>query len=116
MVLTIAGIVSLAGCSSAPARFEILVGTAPPGASCVVTRAGQAVATAGPTPAIALVPFVPDEVVTVECRRPGFADATRVLPLATEPKWGYVTGHPASEYQSSVNLDLTPLSAAPVPR
>jgi len=69
---------TLVGCRSAAERSEILVGTAPPGASCVLTRLGQPIATADPTPAIALVDPTPAEIV-VQCRRRGFEDAVAVL-------------------------------------
>src|SRR5436305_11333024 len=81
-LLTILGAALLAGCGDArPPQFEILVSTAPPDASCVLMRAGQPIATAAPTPAIAMIAGVPEEVV-VQCRRPGFADAAAVLPPA----------------------------------
>jgi len=69
-----------AGCwSYRPERLEVLVATAPPGASCVLARGGQPVATVDPTPAIALIdPRGPD--IAVHCRRAGFADADAVLP------------------------------------
>ena len=59
----------LAGCSSQPDRTEIFVGTTPPGASCVLTRLGQPIATLASTPAIALV-------------EPGASDITILLPPA----------------------------------
>ena len=100
----------LAGCGDArPPQFEILVETAPPGASCVLSRAGQPIVTAAPTPAIAMIEVVPEEVV-VQCRRPGFADAAAVLPPRVGPGWGYaVSGHPAADYQRSITLVLSPL-------
>ena len=109
-LLTILGAAVIAGCGDArPPQFEILVSTAPPDASCVLTRAGQPIATAAPTPAIAMIAVVPEEVV-VQCRRPGFADAAAVLPPAVGPGWSYaVSGHPASDYQRSVTLVLAPL-------
>jgi hypothetical protein len=68
----------LAGCfGSNPG--EIFVSTTPPGATCTLSRNGQPVATASPTPAIALVdPSAGD--LTVTCRREGYADATMTLP------------------------------------
>src|SRR5690349_8208882 len=52
----------LSGCSSSPDKTEILVGTTPPGASCLLTRLGQPIATVAPTPAIALVEPNPSEI------------------------------------------------------
>ena len=96
-------VAALAGCRSTPERSEILVGTAPPGASCQLTRLGQPIATADPTPAIALVDPAPAEIV-VQCRRQGFADATAVLAARpTRSFWG------GSDYQGSVELVMTPL-------
>jgi len=110
--LIIAGVcaATLGGCWSAkPPQFEILVSTMPPNASCVLTRAGQPIATAEPTPAIALIDTAAAEVV-VQCRRPGFADAAAVLPPPVGPGWGYaVSGRSAADYQRSVSLVLTPL-------
>jgi hypothetical protein len=115
-LLTIFGAAVLAGCWDArPPQFESLVSTAPPNASCVLIRAGQPIASVEPTPAIAMIEVVPEEVV-VQCRRPGFADAAAVLPPRVGPGWGYaVSGHPTSDYQRSVTLVLTPLPPS-VPR
>ena len=57
----------LAGCWSGPERPGILVSTAPPGASCTLSRLGQPIATAEPTPAIALVD-PGDSEITILCR------------------------------------------------
>ena len=103
LLLTIFCVAALAGCRWAPERGEILVGTAPPGASCLLTRLGQQIATADPTPAIALVDPAPAEIV-VQCRRHGFADATAVVAARpTRSFWG------SSSYQGSVELVMTPL-------
>src|SRR5207247_10184456 len=63
----------LSGCATqwGPRRAEDMINTAPPGASCLLSRAGQPIATAEPTPAIALVDPSADAV-TVACRRSGF--------------------------------------------
>lgn len=77
-----------AGCSPWVAeRAEILVNTLPPGASCVLSRGGQPIATATPTPAIGLVD-PSDAPVTVSCRRAGFQDAA-VTVVALPPPQGY---------------------------
>ena len=115
-LLTIFGAAVLAGCWDArPPQFEILVSTAPPNASCVLTRAGQPIATAAPTPAIAMIEVVPEEVV-VQCQRPGYAEAAAALPPRVGPGWGYaITGRTAADYQRSVTLVLAPLTPG-VPR
>jgi hypothetical protein len=70
----------VAGCTSIPEPPELLVNTVPPGASCVLTRAGQPLASVGPTPGIALVDPNAGGM-TVECHRQGFADAVVALPV-----------------------------------
>ncbi|MGE5268772.1 MAG: hypothetical protein ACM3JG_03755 [Thiohalocapsa sp.] len=65
----------LAGCALPPPNYmEVLVETAPPGAACTLGRAGQPLATAAPTPAIALLDPTPAPI-DVRCRRAGYADA-----------------------------------------
>src|SRR5260221_40974 len=94
----------LCSCSSQPDRTEILVDTTPPGASCVLSRLGQPIATVGPTPAIALVELNPGEL-DISCRRQGFADAAVTLP-AQEPGLSFsaaIYGRPASDYQRRVD-------------
>ena len=100
----------LAACA-APRQDEILVATTPPGADCSLTRDGERVATAGPTPAIALV--APGSgAVTVTCRRPGFGDATATL--AARRAWPDVDlllhGTPPFDYPSQIELALPPKS------
>ena len=86
----------LGACYSPPDRAEILVDTFPPGAACVLSRAGQPLATLAPTPAIALVdPGAAP--LAVSCRRPGFADANVALPA-----------YPASVYERRVAIALVP--------
>ena len=99
----------LFGCSPwAPEKVEILVGTLPPGASCLLTRAGQPLATAGPTPAIAVVEPAPGEV-TVACRRSGFRDAAVTLPPAQVSGGPYLFTSPSPlEYQRQVEIALVP--------
>jgi len=115
-LLTLCSVALLAGCWEARSpQFEILISTAPPDASCILTRAGQPIATAAPTPAIAMIDVAPEEVV-VQCRRPGFAETAAVLPPRVGPGWGYaMSGHPASDYQRSVTLVLAPLSPGVAP-
>ena len=73
------GSVLLSACVPPPRNAEILISTTPPGAACILTRLGQSIAAAGPTPAIALVE-PSDGDIAVLCRRKGFADATAMLP------------------------------------
>jgi hypothetical protein len=88
----------LSACSLLPwshGYAEVLVNTDPPGASCTLTRAGQPIATAGPTPAIALVdPGTTD--IGVTCQRPAFEDASIQVRLP-------------SDYERRVDIPLKPL-------
>jgi len=99
----------LSGCWSGPDRTEILVGTTPPGASCVLTRLGQPIATVASTPAIALVEPNPGQI-DVSCSRPGFADAAITLPAQeTGLNLGAIFyGRPESDYQRRVDIALVP--------
>ena len=104
LILAILGVTALAGCETPPKGVEILVSTVPPGASCQLSRFGQPIATAEPTPAIAVVPIGPAEV-AVQCHRPGFEDAAAVVPVrAPRSSWSYT----ASDYQSAVTLIMVP--------
>jgi hypothetical protein len=107
----------LCGCSSPPDRTEILVGTTPPGASCILSRLGQPIATVAPTPAIALVDPSAGEI-DISCSRQGFADATVALPAPeTGGSFGAVMyGRPASDYQRRVDIVLVPRTFGPAPR
>ena|SRR5436190_427103 len=109
LFVTIIALAALAGCHSAPDRSEILVATAPPGASCLLSRLGQPIATADPTPAIALVDPAPAEIV-VQCHRRGFADATAVLALRPVR-----SSSNSYTYESSVEIVMAPLMSG-VPR
>lgn len=103
------------GCSSGPEKPGILISTTPPGASCTLSRLGQQIATAGPTPAIALVNPSESEIIIL-CRRLGFADAVVTVPARqTEPGLGLLFGSPSSVYQPRVDIALTarPSRAAP---
>jgi hypothetical protein len=100
---------ALFGCSPWVAdKVEILVGTTPPGASCLVSRAGQPIATVEPTPAIALLdPAAGD--LTGACRRHGFQDVAVVLPpaqIASSSNW--FTSPAPVEYQRRVEIALVP--------
>ena len=117
LILVILGLAALAGCGSPPPKgIELLVDTVPPGASCVLSRGGTPIATVEPTPAIAIVP-IDSTPVLVQCRRPGFADASAVAPVrGVGPGWTYaITSHPASDYQAAVTVAMTP-QVAGLPR
>ena len=109
-ILTITALAAIAGCGSPPRGIEILVSTAPPGASCVLSRGGIPLATAEPTPAIAIVP-IDAAPVAVQCRRPGFADAEAVVPPAARPSYPWF-GYPITEYRGAVLVVMTPHFAA----
>ena len=95
----------LSGCyGGAPERAEILVNTAPPGASCVLSQAGQPIAAVAPTPAIALVDPAA-AVLAVSCRRSGFADVDLPLPPA-----------PSGARERRVDIALTPGPPFAAPR
>jgi hypothetical protein len=98
----------LFGCTSwTPDKVEILVGTLPPGASCLVSRGGQPIATAAPTPAIARIdPAAGD--VAISCHRRGFQDATVTLPPAQPGSPGPFSGPPPEDFQRHVEIALVP--------
>jgi hypothetical protein len=107
----------LAGCWSPPESAGILIGTTPPGASCILSRLGQPIATVAPTPAIALVEPSAGEI-TILCRRQGFADAVVNLP-AQELGVSFsaiVYGRPHSDYQRRVDIVLEPRPPGLAPR
>lgn len=90
----------LSACSlwpSSPRHAGILVNTAPPGASCTLSRGGQQLATAEPTPAIALVNPAATDGIAVTCRRYAFEETTVTLP----PR-------PSSLYEQRIDIPLTP--------
>lgn len=114
----------MAGCAAAlsgcwlppPHRVEILVGTTPPGASCILARHGRPIATIAPTPAIARV-APSDDPITVSCRRHAYREATVTVPAeATWPGFGTVIyGTAPYDYRHRVDLVLAPLRP-PAPR
>jgi hypothetical protein len=100
----------LAGCASRPDEASIFVQTAPPGAECTLSRAGQPVATVAPTPGIAVLSPAPDDV-SIDCRRSGFREASIVVHARhVSPEVGEVltgsTGH--YEYEAPPVLTLAP--------
>jgi hypothetical protein len=107
--LVTAGVLALlTACAAAPNQMEILVDTSPPGASCRLERQGQAIATAAPTPAIALVAASEAEI-TVHCRRNGFADAVATLhPRPQAPTFGPLFAPAPGPYEQRVDIALIP--------
>lgn len=95
---------ALCGCTFGPEKTEILVSTTPPGASCTLTRAGQPVGTAGPTPAIALVEPTKGDI-TIVCHRHDFADATATLAVT---RLSAPVGHPYA-YEQRIDIALAPI-------
>ena len=107
----IAALGFLAGCTapSGPLRVEVMVNTAPPNASCLLSRAGQPIATVEPTPAIAWVePSA--EPITITCRRPGFQDAVAsVIPQPPPTNLGVLFFAPTeTDYGNRVDIALVP--------
>jgi hypothetical protein len=107
LAMLCAGIIS--SCSSQPDTTEILVGTTPPGASCILTRLGQPIATVAPTPAIALVEPSPGEI-DISCSRQGFADTAATLPASETglSLRAVIYGRPEADYQRRVDITLVP--------
>lgn len=105
LVLAALGAGLLAGCEPEPQPPGLLVATAPPGASCLLTRQGRTVGAVGPTPAIAHGVDGGTGVVTIACRRPGFAETTvNVPPTAAAPG-----------YPDRVDIALAPIAPGPPP-
>src|SRR6266852_4546383 len=95
----------VSGCGYPPGNPGILVGTTPPGASCVLSRLGQPIATVAPTPGIALVEPGAGEI-TIGCSRRGFADAAVTLP-ARDAGPGFGTFFSSrSPYGNPLQVDL----------
>ena len=98
----------LSGCYWEPDRAEILVNTAPPGASCVLSQLGRPIATAGPTPAIAIVDLAVAEIGVV-CRRPGFEDAAvAVAPPPSRRIPGWIPTQRPIEYATRIDVAMVP--------
>ena len=113
-LLAIFGFAAVSGCGTPPKGIEILVSTAPPGASCLLIRGGQPIATAEPTPAIAIVP-IDAAPVSAQCRRLGFEDAAAVVPPAARPSSPWL-GYPVTEYRSAVEIVMRPLMSGALRR
>jgi len=111
IVFAIFGLSALVSCGTPPRALEILASTAPPGASCLLSRGGQPLAAAEPTPAVAVVPIDPAPVLA-RCRRPGFEYAAALVPPAVRPSYPWL-GYPITEYRSAIMLMMTPSWAGP---
>src|SRR5580765_6257461 len=99
----------VSGCAVPPGNPGILVATTPPGASCVLSRQGQPIATVAPTPGIALVEPATGEI-TIVCSRQGFEDAAVMLPARDAgPGFGTIVyGNSPYSYQTQVDIVLSP--------
>jgi hypothetical protein len=115
--LTLAALCAVvSGCRSPPETPGIMVATTPPGASCMLTRLGQPLATVAPTPAIALVePAAGD--ITIMCSRQGFADATITVPAReTGSPLDRLYDRSSVDYPPQVAIVLQPRAPGPAPR
>lgn len=112
LILSAFAALLLAGCApTRPEPLEILVNTEPAGAACVLSRLGQPIATAQPSPAIALVdPAGPE--ITILCRRRGFADALAIVPPRPT---SYSGSMPESALHVRADLLLLPVPHGPMP-
>lgn len=109
-LLLVIGCLALSACASRPDEADIFVQTAPPGAACTLSRAGQPIATVEPTPGIAVVPPAADDVV-IDCRRSGFQEASMVVHARhISPGVGEVLtgGTGRYEYETPPVLTLVP--------
>lgn len=99
----------LSGCNlPPPLAMEVLVVTLPPGAACNLSRLGQPVAEAGPTPAIALVEptTIP---IDIHCHRRGYADARFTLvPTPAPPLLAPLPAPDRPGYEQRVDIALVP--------
>jgi hypothetical protein len=109
--------VLVASCGVPPGNPGILVATTPPGASCVLSRQGQPIATVAPTPGIALVEPAAGEI-AIQCSRQGFADAAMILPARNAgPSFGTLFWSRSSyDYQPQVDIVLSPGPEGLAPR
>jgi hypothetical protein len=109
--------VLVSGCGVPPGNPGILVATTPPGASCVLSRQGQPIATVAPTPGIALVEPATGEI-AIQCSRRGFEDAAVTLPARDAgPGFGSIAyGNSPYSYQPQVDIVLSPGPGGLAPR
>lgn len=119
---------------------EILVSTNPAGATCVLEREGQSIATIPATPGTALIKKTKHDI-TIKCKKDGFEEATYINNSGLAS--GSVAGNVAADllltaglssivdsasgadnkYESPVNITLipkapvaaAPMSSAPIP-
>lgn len=110
MAASALALLAVAGCASGqPDLADILVSTTPPGAACVLSRAGAPIAHVSSTPGIARFSRTNADI-TVVCRRHGFAAATGV----THPHpidagvVGTLSGDSSYDYEDQLSLTLVP--------
>jgi hypothetical protein len=103
----------LPGCYRQPPTAAIMVDTAPPGASCVISQQGNPLGIAEPTPAIVTATLTGADI-DVVCRRPGFAEAAVRVPAPPPPGMpGFVPRRrPEIDYRTRVDITLVPALAA----
>jgi hypothetical protein len=108
LVLALAGL--LPGCYWEPPTAAIMVATAPPGASCLISQPGQTLGIAEPTPAIAVATLTGAEI-TILCRRPGFAETAVTIPPPTPAvslPGVYPTRPPRIDYNARIDITMLP--------
>jgi hypothetical protein len=107
---------AVSGCEYPRQTPGILVVTTPPGASCLLTRFGQPLATVAATPAIALVdPAAGD--ITIDCTRQGFAEAAITVPAReTGSSPSLFDSRPPYAYPPQVDIVLQPRRLGLAPR
>jgi hypothetical protein len=116
LTLAALGAALVTSCGLPPQTPGILVGTTPPGASCMLTRLGQPIATVAPTPAIARVEPAAGEI-TIACSRQGFADAAITVPAReTGSSFGLLYGGAGFDYPPQVDIVLQPRPPGLPPR
>jgi uncharacterized protein YceK len=133
VVVTILAGVQLSACATIieGTSQEILVSSNPAGASCVLEREGQPIATLASTPSTALIKKSKHDI-TIKCKKDGFEEATYINNSGLAS--GSVAGNVAADliltaglssiidsasgadnqYESPVNITLIPKSAAPL--
>lgn len=114
------GFLALPGCAIAggDASQDITVVTDPPGASCVLEREDQQISTIANTPGIANVSKSENEI-TIKCDKPGFQQAQHLDQPRLKGSAGiayFIIGFSSNsdyDYDSPVNITLTPLDTSP---
>ena len=101
----------LAACSASKRdqEAEIFVETTPPGAGCILLRAGQPIAQIERTPGIAVVTRSPQDI-AIECTRSGFQAAAALARSRQQPATfgSFFAGGPGYDYDGNIGLALVP--------